>query len=92
MSDFDERFAGLKARFAARAGQEADMLEALSAANDWSGIRDIAHGLSGRAGMFGYGGLGDVARAVEEAIDDGAEPRETLASLIARLRRLDQER
>ena len=92
MSDFYDRFARLRARFAAQAQQEAAEIERLAAEGEWSGIRDLAHGLAGRAGMFGHGALGDVAREVEEAIDGGGQPGEMAAELAARLRGLDQER
>jgi HPt (histidine-containing phosphotransfer) domain-containing protein len=92
VSDFDDRFAQLRSRFAAQAQREAADLERLAAGGDWTGIRDLAHGLAGRAGMFGHGGIGDIAREVEEAIDAGGEPGDQVAGLAAQLRALDQER
>ena len=79
-------------RFAAKAAGEAAELERLLGEGAWSGIRDIAHGLAGRAGMFGHGDLGELALRIEESVDAGERPREQLADLIARLRGLDQGR
>lgn len=94
MSDFDDRFARLRARFATGAAREAVELERLvgTGAADWHGIRDLAHGLAGRAGMFGHGPLGDIARGVEAAIDEGEEPREAVDRLVTALRALGQGR
>lgn len=92
MSDFDDRFAQLRARFAERGQQEATELERLAADGDWSGVRDLAHGLAGRAGMFGYGDLGELARAVEESVDAGGEPKDQAMQLAASLRAVAQER
>lgn len=92
MSDFDERFTRLQARFAAQAAHEATELERLAAAGDWDGVRTLAHGLAGRAGMFGHRDVGAIALEVEEAIDAGGEPRDQVADLAARLGALDQER
>jgi HPt (histidine-containing phosphotransfer) domain-containing protein len=92
VSDFDDRLAQLRTRFAAQARREATDIERLAAGGDWRGIRDLAHGLAGRAGMFGYGAIGEIARDVEEAIDAGCEPGDQVAGLTAQLRALDQER
>jgi HPt (histidine-containing phosphotransfer) domain-containing protein len=92
MSDFDDRFARLRTRFAAQAQQEAAEIERLAAQGDWRGIRDLAHGLAGRAGMFGQGAIGNLAREVEETIDAGGAPGDQAADLTARLRTLAQER
>ena len=92
MSDFDARFEAVKKRFASKAGQEATQLQQLRDSGDWHGVRDIAHGLAGRAGMFGHGDLGELARAVEEGIESGHEPSERLTDLIACLQALAQER
>jgi HPt (histidine-containing phosphotransfer) domain-containing protein len=64
-------------------------IERLAGVGDWHGIRDLAHGLAGRAGMFGYDEIGEIARQVEEAIDAGREPGDQVAGLTARLRALD---
>jgi PAS domain S-box-containing protein len=53
-----------------------------------SGIRDIAHGLAGAGGIFGYCEIGDAAAALEEAVIaqlGGAETVEGIASALDRL-------
>ena len=92
MSDFDARLERLRARFADQARQEAAEIERLAERGEWRGIRDLAHGLAGRAGMFGHGALGETARELEEAIEGGGEPSRLAADLAAQLRSLDQER
>jgi HPt (histidine-containing phosphotransfer) domain-containing protein len=91
LSEFDERMVALRARFLARAVAETGEIEAYIAAGAWQAVRDISHGLSGRAGMFGFAAIGDAARAVEEAIDAGAAPdsvRALAAALLAQMRGL----
>jgi HPt (histidine-containing phosphotransfer) domain-containing protein len=92
VSDFDERFAQLRARFAAQAQSEAAELERLAGCGGWPGVGRLAHGLAGRAGMFGHQGIGELALEVEEAIEGGSMPADRVARLAAQLRALDQER
>lgn len=84
--------AALRTRFVDQARGEAAAIARHVAAGEWQAVRDICHGLAGRAGMFGFAALGDAARAVEEAIDEGA-PSDRLAPLADDLRRaFDQGR
>lgn len=95
MTGFDERMAALRQRFIARAADEAVEVESLIAATNWSGLRDLAHGLAGRAGMFGFPEVGERARQLEEAIDARAEAglvRNLAADMLSNLRSLAQER
>ena len=85
----------LRARFVAQAQEEARAIEAQLEAGGWLNLRDISHGLSGRAGMFGCPAIGDAARAVEDAIDAGAARAEIgalVGALLARMRELPQGR
>lgn len=95
MTGFDERMAALRDRFIARAADEAVEAERLIAAADWPGLRDLAHGLAGRAGMFGFPEVGERARQLEEAIDARIEPRlvcSLAAEMLSDLRLLAQVR
>lgn len=69
MSDFDTRFAALQQRFKDLAKLQLAELETALAGQNWLTIRDVSHSLSGRAGMFGFAELGEIAQALEEAID-----------------------
>ena len=84
MADFQARMAGLRARFLVQAARETDELTAHAQAQRWDVMRDICHGLAGRAGLFGFAALGDAARHVEEAIEDGRHGA-ALQPLIERL-------
>lgn len=53
-----------------------------------SGIRDIAHGLAGAGGIFGYSEISNAAAALEDAViaeRDGSETVEGIASALDRL-------
>lgn len=85
--------AALRGRFHARALEEADTITGQLSAGAWGPLRDLSHGLSGRAGMFGFHAIGDAARAVEQAIDAGAAPEAVRAlgeTLVALLREPSQ--
>lgn len=79
MPDFRVRFDRLRQRFLAQLADEAAMLTADAGAGDWIAVRNVCHGLSGRAGMFGFHAIGEAARAVEEGID--ADGRAEMALL-----------
>lgn len=73
MTEIDDRMRSLRTRFVA---QTLDMIAAVEksvASRDWPSLVAAAHSLAGRAGMFGFTGLGDAARAAEEAIENGAD-------------------
>jgi HPt (histidine-containing phosphotransfer) domain-containing protein len=72
MAEIDARLAAIAERFAAQAGETADAIGAAMAAGNRAELARLAHSLAGRAGMFGYGAIGDAARAVEEAVDGDA--------------------
>ncbi|SMF61194.1 Hpt domain-containing protein [Allosphingosinicella indica] len=90
MTDFEAKMAALKMRFAARAAEDAAGLERAAGAGDWDAVRERAHGLAGRAGMFGHPGIGDAARSIEEEIDAGGSPVGAVVALAALLRGIDQ--
>ena len=95
MTDFDAQIAALRERFVTRMAAERVVIAAELARGGWIAVRDICHGLSGLAGVFGYAPIGDAARAVEDAVDDGAGPeivRELAAVLLARMKDADQGR
>lgn len=95
MTGFDARMAALRQRFIDQAAAEEVLIRTALAGGDWPKLRDLSHGLSGRAGMFGFSEVGDAAQAVEEAIDADATPDERqrlTEQLIGRLDRLAQER
>ncbi len=70
----------LRARFVERARAEADQIEQHASGKNWGEVRSIAHGIAGRAGMFGFSALSDEARILDNAIDEG-EPCERLTEL-----------
>lgn len=82
--------AALRARFRAAAPAEATRLDRALDRGDPDGMRRIAHGLAGRAGMFGFDALGAMALRADEAAD--AELPEAARALLTALRELDQER
>lgn len=95
MTGFDAKMAALKARFIDQAVAEEALIRTALAGGDRPKLRDLSHGLSGRAGMFGFPEIGTAAQAVEEAIDAKAavgELRRLTEQLIERLNRLAQER
>lgn len=69
MAEFDDRMAALRGRFITQTAKDMERLRAGIVARAWVDVRDICHGLAGRAGMFGFPELGDAARALEESID-----------------------
>lgn len=90
MSPLEQKMAELRARFLADAAERADALEQLTASGDFEAGRAIAHGLAGRAGMFGFDEIGALALAAEEAAP--AELPARLDELQRGLRSLAQER
>ena len=71
MAEIDARLAAIAERFAAQAGETAAEISAALDREDWSELARLGHSLAGRAGMFGYGAIGEAARAVEEAVNAG---------------------
>jgi len=95
VTDFDAQIAALRERFVARMAAERVVIAAELARGGWGVVRDLCHGLSGLAGMFGLAPIGDAARAVEDAVDDGAPPeavRELAEVLLALMKDADQGR
>jgi HPt (histidine-containing phosphotransfer) domain-containing protein len=84
MTAFEERMQALRARFVGQACAEADHIEEYARRGDWRGVRDLAHGIAGRAGMFGFSTLSEEACVLENAIDRG-EASARLAELSAAL-------
>lgn len=74
MGEIDARLAALAERFAAQAAETGVAIEDSLERGDRAELSRLSHSLAGRAGMFGYGAIGDAARAVEEAIDAGRSP------------------
>lgn len=81
--------AALRQRFVAAASGQADQLEALLRQGDIEGVRQIAHGLAGRSGMFGFDDLGQTARRVDEAEAAGLPAQAD--ELLTALRQLAQD-
>ncbi|HET6526331.1 Hpt domain-containing protein [Sphingopyxis sp.] len=71
MAEIDARLAAIAERFAAQMGDTAAEIRTSLDCEDWSELARLSHSLTGRAGMFGYGAIGDAARRVEEAVDAG---------------------
>jgi HPt (histidine-containing phosphotransfer) domain-containing protein len=90
VNPIEERMAALRARFAAAAPGEAEQLARALQACDTDAMRRIAHGLAGRAGMFGFDALGATALRADDATDP--ELPEAARALLTALRGLDQER
>lgn len=86
MSDFAKRMHALRQRFVGEAAGEAAAIENHAAVEAWSEVRDLSHRLAGRAGMFGFPELSDLARELEEAIEAGV-PRSELQRLASGLAR-----
>jgi len=72
MTDIDDRMRSLRTKFIAQTLDSITSVEKSVASRDWPSLVATAHSLAGRAGMFGFPGLGDAARTAEEAIGDGA--------------------
>lgn len=81
--------AALQARFTASLAPLAEEIEASLMRRDLQAVRETAHSLAGRSGMFGFVELGEIARQVDEA-EDCALP-ELAEALVAALRRAGQE-
>ncbi len=84
----DARMAALRERFRARARADGERIAAALSARDLETVRNLAHGLSGSGGVFGFPQVSADAQAVEEAIDTGAEAAKVEAlcdRLLARL-------
>jgi HPt (histidine-containing phosphotransfer) domain-containing protein len=86
MSDLDQRFASLRERFLERC--QADWTSLSGHLTDDEQI-EMAHRISGSAGMFGFSSLGAAAQDLEQALreDDGNAAR-LKARLLAELRAL----
>ncbi|WP_447765551.1 Hpt domain-containing protein [Sphingopyxis panaciterrae] len=71
MAEIDARLAAIAERFAAQAAETSAAIAAALDGEDRSELARLTHSLAGRAGMLGYGAIGNAARAVEEAVDAG---------------------
>jgi HPt (histidine-containing phosphotransfer) domain-containing protein len=71
--ELDARMAALRERFRVRAGTDGECIAAALAERDFDTVRNLAHGLSGSGGVFGFAQVSADAQAVEEAIDTGAD-------------------
>ncbi len=83
MAEFDERMAGLRARFRDRAASSSVALRAAAEAGDLTELVRLAHILAGSAGLFGYPEVGAAAGEVEHAAENGDRP--ALARLMSEL-------
>jgi HPt (histidine-containing phosphotransfer) domain-containing protein len=93
MAEIDARLAAIAERFAAQAGEAAAEIAAALDRDDWSELARLGHSLAGRAGMFGYGAMGDAARAVEEAVDAGLSSEKIVGltqDLLAQMAKLNR--
>jgi HPt (histidine-containing phosphotransfer) domain-containing protein len=73
MTAFETRIDALRRRFVAQAVADAARIEERAIVNDWNDIRQLSHGLAGRAGMFGFAPLSNDAGELERAIEQGAD-------------------
>jgi HPt (histidine-containing phosphotransfer) domain-containing protein len=91
MTDFEERLGAIRLRFVEQAGIDADAIQRSVDESAWKAVRDLSHGIAGRAGMFGFDELTNAARQLERGIDC-AEPEDHIhrlaLTLIADLRAL----
>lgn len=76
MSDFDARMAQLRARFLENAAAERQQAALALRSGDLATLEQIAHGLSGRGGVFGFGKISAAAQQVEECAAGGASKDE----------------
>lgn len=80
--------AELRLRFRERALHDADALDAALASSDADRIEALAHGLAGAAGLFGFTGVGVMAKTIDGRFADGEPPaRAEIEALIAAIRR-----
>jgi HPt (histidine-containing phosphotransfer) domain-containing protein len=73
MTAFEARLAGLRQRFAAAAAHQAAALQAALDTGDHARAVEVAHHLAGASGIFGYPALGDLASALETALEQNSE-------------------
>lgn len=71
--------AEFRARFLARAAEDARRIAQALEAGDWATVRDVCHGISGNAGMFGFPDVGAAAQRVERAIGAGTPDKDVHA-------------
>lgn len=79
----------LRGRFREQCPDRAASLREAAQAHDPQAIREIAHGLVGTAGLFGFGDVSDAARSVVEHCRSGKDSEviaaaEALAALLDR--------
>lgn len=85
--------AALRLRFVTQARDEVEAAAQFAHDGRWGEVGSICHGLAGRAGMFGFGELGDAARLIEESVESGADAASLdplLAGLLEEVARLPQ--
>lgn len=73
MSDFEARMAALRAGYVARAPSEIEVLQTAASARDRAALTARAHSLAGTSAVFGFPLVGEMARALESALDGGAD-------------------
>jgi HPt (histidine-containing phosphotransfer) domain-containing protein len=86
MSQFEDRMAKLKLRFATRLEAERLLLEQALESGDKAEIRRLAHGLSGSGAVFGYPEVSVAGQKLEAAVDEGEAlqlPVEALLAIMA---------
>lgn len=80
--------AELRIRFRERARGDADALEAALSDGDHNRIEDLAHGLAGAAGLFGFTDVGGLAKAIDGRFAEGQRPStDEIEALISAIRR-----
>jgi len=91
MIELEARLQALRRRFIEQAAADAAAIERHASAEEWAAIREVSHGLAGRAGMFGFPLITDAARTLEEAVEADVDPRrlhDLAAALAAKLNEL----
>ncbi|MDQ8028958.1 MAG: Hpt domain-containing protein [Brevundimonas sp.] len=78
----------IRRRFRDRALADADALALALAADDMEQIEALTHGLAGAAGIFGFTGIGGLAKALDDQFSQQRPPDPTeIEALIAEIRR-----
>lgn len=84
----DDPLAEIRKRFRHRALADAEALSDALKARDFEAIEMVSHGLAGAAGLFGFTGIGDAAKAMDQQFAEGRPPSPAeIEALIATIRR-----
>ncbi len=80
--------AAIRLRFKDRALADADALTMALAAGNTEQIEALTHGLAGAAGIFGFTGIGTLAKALDQQFSEHQAPSTgQIEALVAEIRR-----